>query len=245
MASLKVVDHYITYRGVNLLSSFHLKIDGNQTFQTAKRDVERFAVPGRNGDLTIDGGRFDPFTLPYDAYIVDDWQKNSANLAAFLLQDAAPHRLEDTIHPDVYRMASFEGPFDPEVIWLSSGRFTLNFHCQPQCWLKIGERKTAVDDSAAVVLKNPTAYPAKPLIKVTQGTGMINVNDTIIQLTVNETGQTYIDCETEDAWEGANNRNGSINRITGDFPVLQPGENAVSVGSGMQIEVIPRWWTVL
>ena len=184
MASLKVVDHYITYRGVNLLSSFHVKIDGNQTFQTAKRDVERFAVPGRNGDLTIDDGRFDPFTLPYDAYIVDDWQKNSANLAAFLLRDAAPHRLEDTIHPDIYRMAAFEGTFDPEVIWLSSGRFTLNFHCQPECWLKIGERKTAVDDSATVMLKNPTSYPAKPLIKVTQGTGMISVGDTIIQLTV-------------------------------------------------------------
>ena len=90
---------------------------------------------------------------------------------------------------------------------------------------------------------NPTLFTAKPLIHVTQGTGRINVGSEIINLDTNN-GNTYIDCQIEDAWEGNTNRNGDLTRVTGEMPTLPPGESVISVGSGMVIELTPRWWKI-
>lgn len=239
---LKVVDHYFIFNGKSSLD-FSAIIDGNQTFKGAERDVERFAVPGRNGDLTIDNGRFNSYIQPYAGFIVKDFENNAEAFRNWLTQDGSFHRLEDTIHPDEYRMASYAGPFDPTVIFLEAGSFTIDFYCQPERWLKSGEKAVTITAGTTVKLWNPTLFIAKPLIHVTRGTGRINVGSEIINLGVNN-GNTYIDCQIEDAWEGTTNRNGNVTRITGAMPFLTPGENRISVGTGMTIELTPRWWKI-
>lgn len=239
---LEVVDHYFVFNGKSSLD-FSAIIDGNQTFKGAERDVERFTVPGMNGDLTIDNKRFNSYIQPYDGFIVKDFENNSEAFRNFLTQDGSVHRLEDSIHPDEYRIASYAGPFDPSVIFLEAGSFSINFYCQPQRWLKSGEKAITISAGQSVRLWNPTLFPAKPLIRVTQGIGNINVGDEIINLSVNN-GNTIIDCQLEDAWEGNANRNGDLTRVTGQMPVLPPGETGISVGPGMIIELTPRWWKI-
>lgn len=239
---LKVVDHYFIFNGKSSLD-FSAIVDGNQTFKGAERDVEHFEVPGMNGDLTIDNGRFKSYIQPYKGFIVKDFENNSEAFRNFLTQDGSVHRLEDSIHPDQYRMATYAGPFDPSVIFLEAGTFTVNFYCKPQRWLKSGEKAVTISAGQSVRLWNPTLFTAKPLIRVTQGTGDINVGDEIINLAVNN-GNTYIDCQLEDAWEGNTNRNGDLTRVTGEMPTLPPGESVISVGSGMVIELTPRWWKI-
>ena len=239
---LKVVDHFFVFNGRSSLD-FSAVIDGNQTFKGAERDIERFTVPGMNGVLTIDNKRFNSYIQPYSGFIVKNFEGNSEALRNWLTQDGAMHRLEDSIHPDEYRMASYAGPFDPSVIFLEAGSFVIDFYCQPQRWLKSGERAVTVSAGTTVKLWNPTLFDAKPLIRVTQGTGQINVGSEIIQLTANN-GNTIIDCQLEDAWEGNTNRNGNVVRVTGGMPFLAPGENSISVGSGMIIEITPRWWKI-
>ena len=239
---LKVVDHYFIFNGKSSLD-FSAIVDGNQTFKGAERDVEHFEVPGMNGDLTIDNGRFKSYIQPYEGFIVKDFENNSEAFRNFLTQDGSVHRLEDSIHPDQYRMATYAGPFDPSVIFLEAGSFSINFYCQPQRWLKSGEKAVTISASQSVRLWNPTLFTAKPLIRVTQGTGDINVGDEIINLAVNN-GNTIIDCQLEDAWEGNTNRNGNLTRVTGGMPALPTGESVISVGSGMVIELTPRWWKI-
>ena len=239
---LKVVDHYFVFNGKSSLD-FSAVIDGNQTFKGAERDIERFTVPGMNGDLTIDNKRFNAYIQPYSGFIVKNFERNSEALRNWLTQDGAIHRLEDSIHPDEYRMASYAGPFDPSVIFLEAGSFVIDFYCQPQRWLKSGERPVTVTAGSTVKLWNPTLFNAKPLIRVTQGTGQINVGSEVIRLTANN-GNTIIDCQLEDAWEGNTNRNGDLTRVTGEMPTLPPGESVISVGSGMVIELTPRWWKI-
>lgn len=239
---LKVVDHYFIFNGKSSLD-FSAIIDGNQTFRGAERDIERFTIPGMNGDLTIDNKTFKPVDIPYSGFIVKSFEKNSEALRNFLTQDGAVHRLEDTIHPDEYRMASYAGPFDPSVIFLEAGSFVITFHCRPERWLKSGERPVTITAGQTVKLSNPTLCTAKPLIRVTAGTGDINIGSEIIRLT-NNNGNTYIDCQIEDAWEGSSNRNGDLIRVTGGMPTLPPGETSISVGAGMRIELTPRWWKI-
>lgn len=239
---LKVVDHYFIFNGKSSLD-FNAKIDGNATFGSPERDVERFEIPGRNGTLTIDNGRFMSKQVTYTGFIARDFENNSDALRNWLMQDGAVHRLEDSIHPDEFRMASFSGPFDPSVMFLEAGTFSVNFYCQPERWLKSGENKITVTSAAQAKVYNPSPFTAKPLIIVTAGTGAINIGSEIITLTANN-GATYIDCETQDAWEGSINRNGNIERTTGGFPELPTGETEISVGSGMTIQIQPRWWKV-
>jgi ABC-type polysaccharide/polyol phosphate transport system ATPase subunit len=69
--------------------------------------------------------------------------------------------------------------------------------------------------------------------------GTITINGIELTLATN-TSTTIIDCETENAYEGAINRNGDLT-VNNGFPTLDLGENEISV-SGCTINLIPRWW---
>lgn len=232
---------YLVFNGRSSLD-FGVRVSGGGTYKGAERDTEVIEVAGRNGELTLDNGRYKNVLESYECFIVDDFQRNIENFRDFMLQDSAYHRLTDTYHPDEYRMAKYVGPFDPEVYFNLSGQFSIQFSRLPQRWLIEGENPitiTAADGS--VELFNPTMQPAKPMIIVTQGTGQIGINSTTMTLNANN-GGTVIDCESENAYEGATNRNKNL-VITGkQYPVLPAGKNHVRVGAGMTIQIIPRWW---
>lgn len=236
-----IVDHYFIFDGKSSLD-FAAIIDGNQTFGSAERDVEEFQIPGRNGNLTIDNGRFKARKINYDGFIVQDFENNAEAFRNFLTKDSGYHRLEDTIHPDEYRLAMYTGPFDPKVIFLEAGSFTISFTARPERFLKSGEKEIQISQSAVKVY-NPTYFAAKPLIKAVSGTGAINIGETIITLTANA-GNTIVDCETEDAYRDGVNMNRFIERTTGGFPTLPPGETSISCGEGMVVQIIPRWWII-
>lgn len=235
---LKVVDHYFIFNGKNSLD-FGAIIDGNKTFGSAQRDYDSYQVPGRNGNLTVDNGRFNEVALPYEGFIVKDFDDNSEALRNFLQQDVGYHRLEDSIHPDEYRIAMYPGPFDPKVIFLESGSFTLTFRARPERFLKSGEIPVQVPAGETVTLLNPSPQIAKPLIYIPSGTGAVNIGDTILTITTNTAGM-YIDCEIQDAYMNSTNLNRYVQRATGDFPELRSGQTTIS--GDMAFEITPRWW---
>ena len=90
-------------------------------------------------------------------------------------------------------------------------------------------------------ITNPTNYDALPLIRIVgSGDCTLTVNGKIVTLTDNDSGIT-LDCETKRAYNGVTPKDSGM---TGDFPVLIPGENTISwTGSGVtQVNITPRWW---
>lgn len=235
---IKVVDHYFIYNGKNSLD-FGAVVDGNQTFGSAQRDYESYQVPGRNGNLTIDNGRFNEVPIPYEGFIVRDFDDNSEALRNFLQQDIGYHRLEDSIHPDEYRLAMYPGPFEPRVIFLESGSFTITFRARPERFLKSGEIPVKVPAGQQVTLMNPSPQTAKPVIIIPSGTGAVNIGSEILTITQNTNGMT-IDCEIQDAYNGETNLNRYVQRTTGEFPTLKAGKTVIS--GDMDFQIIPRWW---
>ena len=238
--SLKVVDHYFIFDGKNSLD-FSAKISGNQTFLTARRDYEEVQIPGRNGTVTLDNGRFENVTLTYSGYIVENFEKNASSFANYLLKDIEVHRLEDSIHPEEFRLAKYGGPFSPDVIFLEAGSFEINFDAMPQRFLKTGEIPVTITGGTTVTLQNPTYQTALPKLIVTAGTGEISIGDEILTLTANN-GATVIDCDIHDAYEGDTNRNADLELTSGGWPTLPPGRTQVSIDAGMTMQIIPRWW---
>lgn len=242
MSRIIPIWEYFIYNGKSSLD-FNVKVSEGD-FGAAERDIQSVEIPGRNGALTLDNGRFKNRRMLIPGYITKDFGPSLSAFLNHMLQDSGYHRYEDTYHPDVFVMARYTGPFEPSSVYAAeSGKFTLEFDRMPQKWLKSGEIPIPVDDSAAVTVNNPTAFTALPLIKVTAGTGTITVNSTVVTLSANN-GATIIDCEAQECYEGSTNRNSDLALTTGEFPKLVPGTNTITVGEDMEIELTPRWWRI-
>lgn len=220
-------------------SEYGLYISGSGTFDSPERDYEVFSVPGRSGDLIYDNNRYSNVTLRYPAFINRRFQGNVALIKQWLLNAAGYRRLEDSYHPEEYRMAVYSGRIEFDVRTLNtSGETTLQFNCYPQRYLKTGEDAIEITESA--VLQNPTGYPAEPLIRVyMSGSGTLDIGGIVIEIAEVE-GGIDIDCALENAYYGTQNLNKKI--TLSSFPTLKEATTVSFTGDITKLEIKPRWW---
>lgn len=244
-------------------SSFGLRVGGVDNYGAPGRVYTEYQIPGANGTKIVDNGCFTSYARPYDVALANDPQielKMSA-IKAWLLGEGGDFRLEDTYAPDVFRMAHIDGSLDT-VLMGASGRsvkFRLNFVCQPEKWLKTGERAIRLDDDGSYTwLHNPTGLETYPKLVVNPANGCTleflrpDPDGTIYHdpyCTI-EVAQPFsdraivIDGRTTEAWflEGGLSAN-TLVTFTGR-PLLnkEPTLVALTDADGASVDVIPRWW---
>lgn len=222
---------------------YEVWISGTGTFNAPERDVEVVAVPGRNGDLTIDHGRFKNIQITYPAFIVKDFKQNFDAFKAYMCSQRGNKRLEDSYHPEYYRLASFVSAINPEMRTLNrAGSFDIIFACDPRRFLKSGEKQISI--SGTTTYTNRTLYTARPVFRV-YGTGTLTVNG--ISVTVNTAdGYTDIDSELQDCYKGTISCNNKVafSDMYKTFPTIEPGENTITVSGFSQVLFQPNTWTV-
>lgn len=233
----------ITFNGQNSLD-YGLYVSGNQTFNSAEKDYSKVSVPGRSGDLLVFNNRYKNVNLNYDAILIENYEENAERVRAWLLSADGYCRLEDTYHPNEFRIASFSGPIDFDSKMLEAGETTLTFDCKPQRWLKSGEQKIlwTPDNNRPII--NPTLFEAKPLIRV-YGMGILKIGTGIINIKNQGTEYIDIDCDIMDCYEGSINRNGNVS--ISKWPTLTPGNNQVKFfpkTTSTKVYITPRWWTL-
>lgn len=230
--------NWLTFDGVST-KDFGVYINGAQTYDAPARSREVISVPGRNGDLIIDNGRYENTEVTYHAFIYRDFEVNVEGFRNLLLSRTSYKRLEDTYHPQEFRLGIYNGNFSADVVeWLEAGEFDLTFNCKPQRFLKSGE--DAITFTSGGSLLNETMQTAKPLLRV-YGTGTFTINGATMTIS-SANVYTDIDCDLMDAFKGTTNCNGNI---SGTFAALAPGDNAITLGSGItKIEITPRWWVL-
>lgn len=215
-------------------------VDTSVAFNKPDRVTRTIAIPGRNGDLIIDGGKFNNVLITYPAYIKSDFPTKWHALINQLAPLSGYQRIEcsnDTTH---FRLGRVIIPKTPEVVENNQkGFFDLSFDCKPQRFLISGE--TVVTKNASGTIENPTAYPARPILRI-YGTGTVTVNGVGITISENS-GYTDVDCEMMDCYNETATRNKYVSFSTNDFPVLSPGSNVLTFGTGItQLRITPRWW---
>lgn len=208
-------------------------------------------VPGRNGAIAMDQGRFENIEVTYPAgCFASDEEGFADKIAEFrniLASRYTYKRLTDTYNPDEFRMALYKSGLEVEpTIHNRAGEFDITFECKPQRWLVSGETALIFTSNGSVT--NPTLFDARPLLKVT-GAGILGVGDKSVTIQGTSTQVIYIDCENMEAWEMSGSailpRNDYIQNAGEEFPVLKPGANGISLGSGIsRVEVTPRWWRI-
>ena len=192
--------HEFIFNGMNS-QDFGLTVSGEDTWSRPQPDIKRIQVPGRNGDLIQMGNRFKNLDITYHCGIVKDLRMNFDAFNALLLSDPGYHRLEDSYHPEYYRMAVFEAALDPDVKKRGiAGEVDIKFNCKPQLFLKSGEVEQRILNNGMIY--NPTKYTAAPRIRFgfmnsAEG-GSITINGRAISsANPGDLGDFIIDCERQ------------------------------------------------
>lgn len=143
--------NYFTLNGVDS-RDFGVYINGQGTYSAPEKDYTFYQIPGRSGDIIGSENRLMNIEITYHAFIYADFDNNMAAFRSFLLSLDGYQRLEDSYHPDEFRMACYTGPFDPAVTVVNdAGEFDIVFNCKPQRYLKSGETEYAFVSSAEYI----------------------------------------------------------------------------------------------
>ena len=230
----------ITFGGKNL-ADFGVVVSGEETYNAPERSFSEEVVPGRNGTLLIDNGRFENVVVTYPAAIVENFPQRMAGLRSYLQSFKGYARLEDSYHPDVYYMAMPTGGLSVKTSGYMNreGQFDIEFTRKPQRFLRSGEG--TVTYNATGKIYNPTLFDALPLIRI-YGNGTLTVGTTSVTWS-GASAYVDVDCDIQDAFYLGSNMNQYITLSGYNFPKLGPGETQITLGDGItKVEITPRWW---
>lgn len=235
-----VMKHDIRFGGI-VASEKQIVIYGADVDEIAVRDVEAVEIPGRNGVLHLDNGRWMERTQTYHAFIKGNNYPARLGYArnTFGRVGKAYTRLEDTFNPDTYTLATFADAMIPESLaFRTAGLCDLVFQCRPERYLRTGDQ--TITTTSSVTLANPTGMPAKPLFRVYGTSGTLTVGNIALTLTDID-GYVDIDCEMGDCYKGSVNCNSKV--TLEKFPTLDEGTTGVALsGSLTSVQITPRWW---
>ncbi len=192
-------------------------------------------VPGRSGSLTTLEGDdvYDDLLLTASCFIADParipaiaaWLRGSGQVTFANRQGGFYHaRIVNQI------------PFEKILRGNPHRAFAVNFRCKP-FWYQAGVEPITLTASGTFIT-NPGSVFSEPVITV-YGSGEVTlmVGMTITELEI--TDSITLDTPLMEAYSGSTSMN---NCMSGDFPTLLPGQNAVSwTGNVSRVVIQPNW----
>ena len=192
-------------------------------------------VPGRSGSLTqLEGDDvYDDMVLTVTCLIADPsripeivaWLRGSGTVTFANRQGGFYHaRVVNQI------------PFEKILRGNPHRSFAINFRCKPFWYLSDVEPITLT--TSGTFITNPGSVASEPVMTV-YGSGEITlmVGMTITELEI--TDKITLDTPLMEAYSGSTSMNSCM---SGDFPSLLPGKNAVSwSGNVSRVEIQPNW----
>lgn len=229
-------------------SSDHgLMLEQADIFPAPVRKRTVLTIPGRSESVIQDGGCWENVSLKYTVSLRRNLPERWINILAWLSTPEGYCRLENSIQPEHFRLAYYEGGIDVNQLrTFKSARVNITFKARPELFLKNGENPIVFtrdsEESTAAELLNPTKFEALPLIKVTgTGNGSLSIHGRTINIS-NLVDYVYIDCEQQDVYrQTPENRN---YLASGVFPKLVPGDNNITFTGFTSVEITPRFYTL-
>lgn len=228
---------YFTFKGVDS-RTMNIVVNEYPPRILPKARATEITIPGRNGSLTLAEGAYDNLVLPCECTALP--LCNLEELSAWL-------RGAGTLVFGHYDNRSIRARVDAQISFdkLMRGRahrgFTIPFVCQPGRYTYPPLADIVLTEPG--VISNPGTMQAEPKITVvatgeitlTVGTSIMLINGPEAEWTL------VIDSELMDCFDGTMTllRN---DWMTGDFPLLNPGTNAVNWdGTVASVTITPRW----
>lgn len=242
-----------------LSKNYGVYITGESVYDAPARDVEMITIPGRNGALYRDKGRFENIEVTYHCGMFAESQANFATSIRNFRNELCVRALSgymylyDDYNTDEFRLAVYKGGLEvaPEA-YSTAGEFDIVFDCKPQRYLKTGDTETS--PASGSLLTNPTYYNSQPLISFqTTGSGTITLSHNAGNQTITVSGAPsgvtiYIDCEVGEVYRYNGQQLVSLNNYVSfgaNVPFLRPGSTTITYSNSItSVKVTPRWWRI-
>lgn len=132
-----------TFDGENS-ADYGLYISGDSVYNAPNREIDMVSIPGRNGQLAIDLGRYENITVTYPAFVFADTQEEFREkirrIRNWLCSKTSYQRLTDEYNPESFRLGLYKSGLEVEPIFYNRcGEFEMSFDCKPQRFLFTGE----------------------------------------------------------------------------------------------------------
>ena len=138
-----------TYDGIDSLD-YDLYITSGSVYDAPERVVDMIKVPGRNGNLAIDRGKFENIDVEYNVYTKDRSQTSFAqNIRDFRNELCSRHeylRLTDDYNSDEFRLGIYKSGLELDADIDRAGAIKLTFDCKPQRFLTSGETERSIPE---------------------------------------------------------------------------------------------------
>lgn len=209
---------------------YKLRVTDLPPIQIAQKRVEQIIIPGRSGYLTHWDGSYEEVIKTAGFFYNGS---SPENIARMILEGSTITFSNEPEFVYDYRLDIVTDLTKTISTW---HQFIVQFICNP---VKREMNPESIITDAPITLVSPCNHPAYPTIKVTgSGNVTLALEDQEIELTDISPSIT-IDGELMDCYQDelANNK------MSGDFPVIQPGES-VSIswtGSVSEVEISPNW----
>lgn len=247
--------HWEWFQYGNRSNDYGVWVSGEDTFAVPERDVEVFEVPGRNGTLTMDNGRWKNVRITYHCFMSGDFKEGFDAFRNDILSKVGYNVLYDTYRPDGYRMARIAAAINPKPgPYNRSAKFDVTFDCWPQFYLWSGTEEHAVA-SGGQLTGVPLGSYSRPRVRILfpNGTGKVSGTVTIGDRTISFSdlanpslaGQLVIDCENRTIKVGDTDVASKFTLDDGDFfEITPPSVNVSYTGDMRTVGITPRWWTL-
>jgi len=257
------MSHWEWFKFDNIKSSdYGVWISGEATFNTPERDVTVVEVPGRNGTLTYDNGRWKNVQITYPCFMSGDFSKDFDAFKNAIMPKLGYLRLEDTYHPNGYRMGRLYGGIKPKPgPYNRSAQFDLTFDCWPQFFLL---QDSDLFPTSIQIIGSPYTLENIPLVSYSQPSvrvyldirsygnksGSVTIGDhtmTYTNLPYASGDNMFFLINSENKTITMTKSGGVVTDVSqycsGEFFELLPPETTISyTGDTMYLWLYPKWW---
>ena len=185
----------------------------------ASKNIESIKVNGRNGNVHIDNGTYESYNITINC-IINDLNKLDQNKSA--LQGIG--ELELSTVPGRIFKAMIKNQIDFSKYLRVLREFPLQLEIEPISYGKT-LRGVETDESQTIIVDgNIDTYPTITIY----GTGILTINNTPIEVL---TSGITIDCKLMECTKDDLNMNAFV--VLDEFPKLSPGNNTITLGTGI------------
>lgn len=249
--------------------SLDMYADASNSFVIPERDVEFVSVPGRNGDISFDNGRFKNVIIPVDVYIRRNFLERHSTLMNGLYSFKGYQHLRLPNRTDMFRLAVLHSSVTWETgPWLDSGWVTLSFNCKPFWYYNTGDNPVDLDFvTPTAEFENPSAFASRPLItfemdsSVTTSASLTIVSQmghgtqnliTLERSANTGTATVTVDCENLTAEVGESGTTVKIRKYPSTGGSYEDGyfefpgwdKFTLTIPNGCTARIYPRWVTL-
>lgn len=132
--------HNLIYGGINS-GDYKAYITNAGIYKSPEKRYKIHTVPGRNGDILEDTGTYKNVVVEYPFCVYENSDRNLEAFVNAMRRKKGYQRIDDTFHPEYYRMGAFLDEFEPKEVTMDAEMCNgvLKFDCLPQKYLAEGD----------------------------------------------------------------------------------------------------------